>query len=61
MKMGVLKDFFSTSNKINENTVMGCVFAIALIVSTFVDIGPEKYYTLAALTASFFSLGALKR
>lgn len=59
--MSVLKDFFSTSNEINENTVMGVAFAVLLIVSTFVDVGPEKFYTLAALTASFFGLGALKK
>lgn len=60
--MKFFKDFFSTSNDINENVVLGLVFAIALIISTFVDIvTPEKYYTLAGLTAAFFGLGALKR
>ena len=57
----IFKEFFSTSNEINENTVMGVTFAIALIVATFVDIGPEKYYTLAGLTAAFFGIGALKK
>lgn len=60
--MKVLKDFFSTSNEINENTVMGVIFALAVIISTFIPIvTPDKYWTLAGLTAAFFGLGALKR
>ena len=58
----MIKEFFSTSNEINENVVMGCVFAMCLIVSTFIDVvTPDKYYTLAGLTAAFFGLGALKK
>lgn len=60
--MSHIKNFFSTSNEINENTVVGSVFAIATIVSTFVPlVSPDKYWTLAGLTAAFFGLGALKK
>jgi len=57
-----LKDFFSTSNEINENVVVGVVFAIAFLVATFLDfVGAEKYYVLAGAVAVFFGVGALKK
>ena len=31
-----LKKFFSTSNEINENVVMGVLFAVVFIVATFI-------------------------
>ena len=56
------KDFFSTSNEINENIVIGVIFAIALLIATFLPIvDGEKYYILAGLTAVFFGVGAFKR
>jgi hypothetical protein len=56
------KDFFSVENGINENTVMGVVFSVALLTSTFVTFVPEdKYYILAGLVASFFTIGAFKK
>lgn len=56
------KDFFSTSNEINENIVIGAIFAIALLVSTFLPIvDGEKYYVLAGMTATFFGVGAFKK
>lgn len=60
--MKFFKDFFSVSNEINENVVMGAVFGLALLVSTFIPIvDGEKYYILAGMTAVFFGVGALKR
>ena len=60
--MRFFKDFFSTSNEINENIVIGVVFAVAFLVATFVPlVTPEKYYTMAVLVGAFFGLGALKR
>jgi hypothetical protein len=57
-----LKDFFSTSNEINENVVIGLVFVITLLVVTFIPaVTEEKYYVLAGLVAAFFGLGALKK
>ena len=57
-----LKDFFSTSNEINENIVMGVIFAIAFLVATFLPVVDEgKYYILAGMTAVFFGVGAFKR
>lgn len=55
------RKFFSISNEINENIVIGCIFVIAVLASTFIQVPADKYYTLAILTASFFGLGALKR
>lgn len=57
-----LKDFFSTSNEINENTVIGLLFCAVLIVATFfVSVPAGKYYILAGLVASCFGLAALKK
>ena len=56
-----IKQFFAVDNAVNENTVMGVVFALCLIVSTFVSIDAEKYYILAGLVAVMFGVGAFKR
>lgn len=56
-----IKQFFAVDNAVNENTVMGVVFALCLIVSTFVPIDAEKYYILAGLVAVMFGVGAFKR
>jgi membrane protein CcdC involved in cytochrome C biogenesis len=57
-----LRRFFSTENSINENIVMGVIFAVFLIAVSFVPIvDQEKYYILAGMVAAFFGLGALKR
>ena len=56
------RDFFSTSNEINENIVMGVCFSIALLVGSFTNImDAEKYYILAGMIAVFFGVGAFKR
>jgi len=60
--MKFLKDFFSTSNEINENVVVGIVFVLALLVATFLPVvGGDKYYILAGLVAVFFGIGAFKK
>ena len=59
-----LKDFFSTSNEINENVVVGVIFLVALIAATFIPndfVGQDKYYILAGLVAASFGFGALKK
>jgi len=57
-----VKDFFSTSNEINENVVMGVIFAVFLLAVTFFPIvDANKYYVLAGIVAAFFGLGALKK
>jgi len=57
-----LKDFFSTSNNINENIVMGVIFAIALLVAVFLPIVTgEKFYILAGIVALFFGLAPFKK
>jgi membrane protein CcdC involved in cytochrome C biogenesis len=57
-----MKSFFSTSNEINENTVMGVLFSGLLIVTTFLPVvAQDKYYVLAGIVAAFFGLGALKK
>jgi hypothetical protein len=56
-----LKDFFSTSNEINENTVMGLASFILLAVGFFVGVPDQALYIMAGLVAAFFGLGALKK
>ena len=57
-----LHDFFSTSNEINENVVMGVLFAAFLIAVTFIPVvDGQKYYVLAGMVAAFFGLGAIKK
>lgn len=60
--MKILKDFFSTSNEINEDTVVGTIFVIATLIAAFTPmVGPEKFYVLAGLVAASFGIGALKK
>ena len=60
--MNFLKNFFSTGNEINENIVVGAIFAIALLVATFLPlVDGEKYYILAGMVAVFFGVGAFKK
>ena len=57
-----LKNFFSTSNEINENTVVGTSLLPVFIVSVFsASVSGEKMYILAAFVALCFGLGALKK
>jgi len=57
-----LKAFFSTSNEINENIVMGVIFAVILLAATFVPfVDQSKYYILAGGVLAFFGIGALKK
>lgn len=56
------KDFFSTSNEINENVVMGVAFAIAFVIGTFTpSVTGNKYYILAGMVALFFGLAPFKK
>ena len=54
------KDFFSTSNEINENVVIGVIFVVLFIPSTFF-MQPATLYVIAGLICAFFGLGALKK
>jgi hypothetical protein len=57
-----LKRFFSVDNSINENVVMGVIFALVLLAATFIPIvGESKYYVLAGAVLAFFGIGALKK
>lgn len=56
-----IKSFFSTENTVNENTVMGVMFAVVLIVATFAGVAEAKYYILAGEVAVFFGIGAFKK
>ena len=54
--------FFSTDNSINENVVMGVIFAVVLLGASFIPIVSEqKYYVLAGAVLAFFGIGALKK
>lgn len=56
------RKFFSVDNEINENIVVGVIFAIVFLVSTFLPIVEEsKYYILAGTMAGFFTIGAFKK
>jgi len=60
--MKFLKDFFSTSNEINEDTVVGVIFVVATLVAAFLpDVSADKFYVLAGLVAASFGIGALKK
>ena len=54
-------NFFSVSNEINENIVMGVIFSILFLGVTFTNIEAEKYYTIAGMITLFFGVGALKK
>jgi hypothetical protein len=56
-----IKKFFAVDNLVNENTVMGVLFAIVLIIATFSGVEEAKYYILAGEVAVFFGLGAFKK
>ena len=57
-----IKAFFSTSNDINENIVMGVIFSIALMVAIFMPlVTGEKFYILAGIVALFFGLAPFKK
>ncbi|MDA3940496.1 MAG: hypothetical protein PF693_14495 [Spirochaetia bacterium] len=60
----VFKAFFSTSNEINENTVMGVLYAIMLIVSIFakpLEIGFEVKALLGGMALTCFGLSLGKK
>ena len=49
--------FFSTSNEINENTVIGLILLLATLTAIFVkplQIPSEAVYTLAGMTMACF-------
>lgn len=56
-----LHDFFSTSNDINENIVIGVIFAAAFLIALFTNVDDSKFYTLAGTLCLFFGVGALKK
>ncbi len=57
-----LKDFFSTNNQINENTVMGTALAVPFLIATFLPVvDGTKYYILAGVFMAFFGLAGLKK
>ena len=55
------RNFFAVENEVNENTVMGVLFAVVLIVSVFTNVDKEVVWTLAGMVLTFFGLGALKK
>ena len=60
----MFKDFFSTSNKINENTVMGVFMALCMVVSIMwegLEVSQESIYTMAGMTMGFFGLSLGKK
>ena len=56
-----LKSFFAVDNAVNEDTVMGVLYSVALIAAIFVGAAQESIWILSGIVVSFFGLGALKR
>ncbi len=55
------KSFFAVDNAVNEDTVMGALFAVVLIVAIFIKAPQESVWVLSGIVLSFFGLGALKK
>jgi len=55
------KAFFAVDNTVNENTVMGVLFTVVLIVGVFIGLAQESIWVLAGMVLTFFGLGALKK
>lgn len=53
--------FFSVSNEINENTVVGTILLVCFIIALFIGITEEKFYTLAGTMVLCYGFGALKK
>ena len=59
-----LKSFFAVDNQVNENTVIGVILLICLLLSIFVKgfgISQEAIYTLAGMTMACFGLSLGKK
>ena len=56
-----LRRFFAVDNAINENTVVGSILLICLIVSIFTDVSADKFYTLAGSMVICYGFGTLKK
>jgi len=46
---------------VNENTVIGVLFTVVLIVGVFIGLAQESIWVLAGMVLTFFGLGALKK
>lgn len=60
----MFKDFFSTSNKINENTVIGTILLVATLCGVFIKglgVSQEAIYTMAGMTMACFGLSLGKK
>jgi len=56
-----IRDFFSTSNEINEDTVMGVLSFAMLVTGYFIGMSADVLYIMAGLVGLFFGVGALKK
>ena len=56
-----IRDFFSTSNEINEDTVMGVLSFAMLVTEYFIGMSADVLYIMAGLVGLFFGVGALKK
>ena len=59
--MKFFKDLFSTSNEINENTIMGFAFAIVTIIGFFMGYSITELGIVSGMTLGFFGIGAFKK
>ena len=56
-----LKKFFSTSNEINENTVVGTILLLCVIAAIWTAVPSDKFYTLAGAMVLCYGFGTLKK
>ena len=57
----MLSKFFSTSNEINENTVMGVIFAAVTITGFILKYDLASLGIISGMTMGFFGIGAVKK
>ena len=53
--------FFAVDNSVNEDTVMGCIFAAAFLVSCFVPLYSGSIIPLGSAMAAFFGKNIFKK
>ena len=56
-----VRKYFAVTNEVNENVVVGTVFAIALLVGFFTKVEDPKFYTMAATTLAMFGISLGKK
>jgi hypothetical protein len=56
-----LKAYFAVDNNVNEHTVIGTLFSVALFISIFTGAEYQVIWTLSGMVLAFFGLGTIKK